>query len=110
MTMPSVPTTDIDSIPAGALILDVREDDEWAAGHIDGALHIPMGQVPGRVADLPADRPISVVCRSGARSARVTGFLVQAGTDAQNVAGGMQIWEAAGRPMVSETGGAPSVI
>jgi rhodanese-related sulfurtransferase len=110
MTMPSVPTTDIDSIAADALVLDVREGDEWAAGHIDGALHIPMGEVPDRVGDLPAGKAVSVVCRSGGRSARVTAYLVQAGVDARNVAGGMQVWEAAGRPMVSETGAAPSVI
>ncbi|HEX3813892.1 MAG TPA: rhodanese-like domain-containing protein [Mycobacteriales bacterium] len=110
MTQPSVPTVDIDSLPTDALVLDVREDDEWAAGHIDGAVHIPMNEVPDRVADLPSGQPVSVVCRSGGRSARVTGFLVQAGVDAHNVAGGMQIWEAAGRPMVSENGAAPSVI
>lgn len=110
MTLPSVPTIDIDSFPAGGVVLDVREPDEWAAGHIDGALHIPMNQVPDRVADLQDGKSVAVICRSGARSARVTGYLVQAGIDAHNVAGGMQVWEAAGRPMVSENGVAPSVI
>jgi rhodanese-related sulfurtransferase len=110
MTHPAVPTTDIDSIPAGALILDVREDDEWAAGHIEDAVHIPMTQVPGQLAALPTDKSVAVICRSGHRSAQVTAYLVQAGLNAQNVAGGMQVWEAAGRPMVSETGAAPAVI
>jgi rhodanese-related sulfurtransferase len=110
MTQPAVPTTDIDSIPDGAFILDVREDDEWAAGHIDGALHVPMGLIPQQLDALPADRSIAVVCRSGHRSARVTAYLVQSGVSAQNLAGGMQVWEAAGRPMVSETGATPTVI
>jgi rhodanese-related sulfurtransferase len=110
MTHPAIPTTDIDSIPAGSLILDVREDDEWAAGHIEDAVHIPMNEVPERLGELPADQAIAVICRSGQRSGRVTAYLVQAGVNAQNVAGGMQVWEAAGRPMVSETGAAPAVI
>jgi rhodanese-related sulfurtransferase len=106
----NVPSTEIDSIPAGAIVLDVRENDEWAAGHIDGAVHVPMGEVPDRLAELPTDQPVAVLCRAGGRSARVTGYLVQAGIDARNINGGMQAWEAAGRPMVSESGGPPTVI
>jgi rhodanese-related sulfurtransferase len=106
----NVPSTEIDSIPAGAIVLDVRENDEWAAGHIDGAVHLPMGEVPDRLAELPTDQPVAVLCRAGGRSARVTAYLVQAGIDARNINGGMQAWEAAGRPMVSENGGPPTVI
>jgi rhodanese-related sulfurtransferase len=96
-----------------AVLLDVREDDEWAAGHIDGALHIPMGELPGRfgeVADLAdASRELVVVCRSGHRSARVVAWLAQNGVDAVNLAGGLGAWTSAGRSLVSETGGAPFV-
>lgn len=108
--MSELPSTTVDSIPAGAFLLDVREPDEWAAGHIDSALHVPIAQIPDRVADLPGDRPIAVFCRGGGRSSRVTGFLVQSGIDAHNVTGGMRAWEAAGRPMVSDSGAPPEVI
>ena len=108
--VPSVSATDV---PPDAVVLDVREDDEWAAGHIDGAHHIPMGELPGRfgdVADLAGDSPeLVVVCRSGHRSARVVAWLAQNGVDAVNLDGGMGAWVSAGRPMVSETGGAPFV-
>jgi rhodanese-related sulfurtransferase len=100
-------------VPPDAVLLDVREDDEWAAGHVDGALHIPMGQLPGRfgdVAELADTGPeLVVVCRSGSRSARVVAWLAQNGVDAVNLDGGMRAWTSAGRPMVSETGGAPFV-
>ncbi len=64
-----VPTTAVTDLPEDATVLDVREDDEWAAGHIAGALHIPMGQVPQRLEDLPEGQ-LHVVCRSGGRSQR----------------------------------------
>ena len=92
------------------VLLDVREDDEWRAGHIDAAVHIPMGSVPARLAEIPVDRPIVVVCRSGGRSAQVTGFLAAAGREAVNLAGGMHAWSEAGRPMTSDGASAPSVI
>jgi rhodanese-related sulfurtransferase len=106
--VPSVPAAEL---PDGALLLDVREDDEWAAGHAPRAVHIPMGELPGRLDELPADGNVYVVCRSGGRSARVTAYLNANGWDAVNVDGGMQSWHAAGRGMVSEQPGAqPQVI
>lgn len=110
MTHSAVPTIGVDALTSDSVILDVRENDEWAAGHIADAIHVPMAEIPTRVAQLPADQPLAVICRSGARSARVTAYLAQAGLDARNVAGGMQMWEAAGRPMVSDTGDSPTVI
>ena len=104
-----VPTVSAAEIPAGAAVLDVREDDEWVHGHVEGATHIPMGQVPARLDDVPEADPLYVVCRGGGRSARVAAWLNQNGYDAVNVAGGMGDWEAAGKPMVSETGRPPFV-
>jgi rhodanese-related sulfurtransferase len=83
-------------IRAGALLLDVREDDEWDAGHVSGAAHIPLGHLAERLDELPGDRQVVVVCRSGVRSARATAFLATSGFDAVNLAGGMRAWAAAG--------------
>ncbi len=104
-----VPTVSATDLPADAVVLDVREDDEWVHGHIDGAMHIPMGQVPARLDELPEADPLYVVCRSGGRSARVAAWLNANGYDAVNVGDGMGGWEAVGLPMVSETGRAPFV-
>lgn len=106
----NVPTASVADIPAGQFLLDVREDDEWAAGHATEAVHIPMGEIAGRLGDLPADQSVYVVCRSGGRSARVTAYLAANGWDATNVEGGMQAWQASGRPMVSETQADPEVL
>jgi rhodanese-related sulfurtransferase len=105
----SVPTVDAASVPAEGALLDVREQDEWDAGHVDGALHIPMGEVAARTADLPDER-LYVMCRVGGRSAQVVQYLVAQGLDAVNIDGGMFAWEAAGRPMVSGSGGQGTVL
>jgi rhodanese-related sulfurtransferase len=98
-----------DPLPEGLLVLDVREPVEWQYGHIEGALHIPMSELPGRLDELP-DAQTLVVCKVGARSARVVAWLVQQGRDAVNLDGGLLEWEAAGRAMVSETGQPPVVV
>jgi rhodanese-related sulfurtransferase len=111
--MTGVPTVAItgvpDPLPEGLAVLDVREPVEWQHGHIDGALHIPMNELPSRLDELP-DEQLLVVCKVGGRSARVVGWLVQQGREAVNLDGGMLDWEAAGRAMVSETGGPPQVV
>jgi rhodanese-related sulfurtransferase len=108
--VPSVHVPDLpESLPDGVTLLDVREPDEWAAGHAPEAIHIPMGELAGRLDDLPADNEVYVVCRSGGRSARVTAYLNANGWDAKNVEGGMQSWQAAGRPITSDNG-EPTVI
>ena len=84
---------------AGALLLDVREDDEWAAGHADGARHLPLGQIGASEQDLPRDREVLLICRSGRRSAQAAQLLRNAGHSAVNVAGGMQAWTQAGLPV-----------
>jgi len=88
---------------AGAFMLDVREPDEWAAGHIPGATLIPLGSLESRVGELPADRDIVVVCRSGNRSAQGRDVLRANGlARSTSMAGGMNDWVAAGLPV--ETG------
>jgi rhodanese-related sulfurtransferase len=97
------------SVPDDAWLLDVREDGEWTAGHAPDAVHMPMGQVAARAGEIPRDQTVYVICRSGGRSGQVTSALAGAGWQAVNVAGGMQDWAAAGRPMVAESGAAPFV-
>lgn len=108
MVSPSeIPTVSVSDLPKdGLALLDVREDDEWAAGHAPGAKHIPLGELPDRVAELPDDMPVYVVCRSGGRSARAAAWLNATGWDAVNVAGGMKSWHAEGRNVVGEQPGA----
>jgi rhodanese-related sulfurtransferase len=109
MFPPSVPSITVPDLAPDAVFLDVREPAEWRAGHIEGALHIPLADVPARLGELPAESEVVVVCRSGGRSARATGWLVQNGYDVVNLEGGMGAWADAGREMVSETGEAPTV-
>lgn len=84
--------------------LDVREDDEWQAGHIDGARHIPLGDLRGRVGELAKGRPIVAVCRSGSRSAAAVRGLRQLGYEAENLDGGVTAWAKAGLPLVDAAG------
>jgi len=79
-------------LEAGALLIDVREPSEWQAGHVAQALLLPMGQVARHRSDLPQDRQIVVVCRSGGRSAAVAEALRTWGFDAVNLSGGMTAW------------------
>lgn len=94
--VPAVPAAEV---PQDAYLLDVREQDEWDAGRAPDAVHIPMGRLSDRAAEIPRDREVFVICRSGGRSAQVTVALNQAGWLARNVDGGMQAWAAAGRAM-----------
>lgn len=105
----NVPAIDAGAVPKGGYLLDVREPNEWLAGHAPDAIHIPMRDVIDRADELPCDREIYVVCRTGTRSARVTKALCSAGSYAVNVEGGMVRWEAKGRPLVSETQASPFV-
>ena len=109
MRPPPVPSVSAVDVPADAYLLDVREPEEWVAGHAPDAVHLPLGALMARLADVPADREVVVVCRVGARSAAATVFLVGRGLRAVNLDGGMVAWAAAGRPMVSETGRPPVV-
>lgn len=109
--MSDIPTVTVSELPDDVLMVDVREPDEWAAGHAPGAVHIPMGDVPARLDELPAtDDSLAVVCRSGGRSGRAVQWLVQQGFDVVNVEGGMQSWARSGKPLASENGQQPAVI
>ena len=105
-----VPSVELKDLPAGCALLDVREDDEWAAGRAPGATHVPMSELAGRLGEVPSGEQLYVICRSGGRSARVTAYLNSNGWDALNVGGGMLAWEAARRPMEADGAGQPQVI
>jgi rhodanese-related sulfurtransferase len=91
-------------VDAGALLLDVRNPNEWQAGHAEGAAWIPMRELAERQEELPTDREIVVICKVGSRSAQVAEALVAAGYDAANVAGGAEAWQQAGLPIVTDDG------
>jgi len=94
-------------IADGALLLDVRDLDEWAAGHAPGAVHVPLGQLDP--ATLPRDRVVVAICRSGNRSDTAARWLVAAGLDVRNLAGGMKAWAADGHS-VRRADGQPGMV
>ena len=87
----------------GAVLLDVREPDEWAAGHAPNAIHVPLAEVETTAARF-AGQEVLTVCRSGGRSAKAAETLTQAGIEVRNVAGGMTAWAAAGLPVMRDDG------
>jgi len=86
----------------GALLLDVREDNEWTAGHAPDARHVPLAEVPDHLDDLPVGVTIVCVCRSGARSSRAARFLAEQGRSVVNLEGGMLAWADADGPLESD--------
>lgn len=92
----------------GAVLLDVREDDEWAAGHPPDAVHLPLARVGDDVSRFTGQEVLAV-CRSGGRSATAAETLALAGIKVRNVAGGMTAWAAVGLPVVREDG-APGAV
>ena len=96
-------------VDAGALLLDVREDAEWEAGHAAQALHVSLSEVPDHLEELPRDRVVVCVCRSGARSARAANYLIEQGLQAVNLEGGMISWHTDGAAIVAD-GVEPSII
>jgi rhodanese-related sulfurtransferase len=83
----------------GAYVLDVRQPDEYEAGHVPGAVLVPLDQLEARQGEVPSDRPLLVICKSGGRSAKAVQVLNGAGYDATNVAGGTMAWIDAGHPV-----------
>lgn len=85
------------------LVVDVREPDEYAAGHVPGARLVPVDKIPGTLEELPTDAPVYVICASGNRSRGVANQLAGRGIDAWSVTGGTTAWAEAGRPIVTGT-------
>lgn len=83
---------------AGARVVDVRRDDEWAAGHVEGAEHVPLDQLAARADEL-GEGPIVFYCAVGERSLMAAQALTGAGRDAVSLAGGIGAWENAGLPI-----------
>lgn len=109
--MTEVATVNVTDLPDDAVVLDVREDDEFQAGHAPGAVHVPLDQVPARLADVPElDGPIPVICRAGGRSLRAAQWLESQGFEVVNVTGGMKSWAAAEKAVVAEGDGEPRII
>ena len=105
-----VQSVPVSAVPQDAVLLDVREDDEWAAGHAPGALHVPLGDLPARLGELPLDAELHVLCRAGGRAARAAAWLGANGVDAVVVDGGMGAWAEAGRPVVADGAESPRVL
>src|SRR2546425_11758112 len=96
---------DVSKRRSGLHLLDVREQDEWDAGHIEGAQHIPLGELAARLAEVPKEQVVVAVCRSGSRSDRAARGLRMSGFEAENLDGGMTAWVRAGLPLVAKSGG-----
>ena len=95
---------DVDTLAAasagGAVVIDVREPEEYVAGHVAGAHLLPLGEVVGRLDEVPTAEPVYVICQSGVRSLKAARFLRASGYDATSVAGGTKAWIDSGRPVV----------
>lgn len=101
-----------DEVRPDTVILDVRNADDWAAGHIAGALHVPLDQLASRMTEEPGElatgNPIVVTCGGGSRAGRAASWLNANGFNAVVLDGGMRGWKNNGRPTVSDTGEPPA--
>jgi rhodanese-related sulfurtransferase len=104
------PTEAVDMLAGDALLLDVREQHEWDAGHAPQARHLAMSELSHRIAEIPADVAVICVCHLGGRSAAVSDALNRAGFNALNLSGGMEAWQAAGLPVVNDAGQPGTVV
>jgi rhodanese-related sulfurtransferase len=102
--IPEVTAVDAEGANVENVLLDVRNADEWEAGHAARAQWIPLGDLERARFQLPMNRHIVCVCRSGARSARATESLIAWGFEASNMVGGMKAWAQAGLPVVKDDG------
>jgi len=100
-SLPAVEETGIealDGLRVDAVLLDVREPEEYAYGHVPGAINLPQAELATRLAEVPRDRPVFVICESGMRSLRSSQFLRQMGYDhVTNVRGGTAAWRKSGQ-------------
>jgi rhodanese-related sulfurtransferase len=102
--------TDASAGSEPVFLLDVRNAAEWEAGHAPSAKWVPLAELEGARFQIPINRKIACICRTGVRSAKAAGELVQMGFQAVNVVGGMRAWEAAGFPVVRDDGSPGAVI
>lgn len=107
--MSDIETVTVDNVPEGGFVLDVREDYEFEAGHVPGAHHIPLAELPLRYTELDPDEDVYVICRTGGRSVQAALWLTAQGFTAINVAGGSGAWIDAAKPIVSENGQEPVI-
>lgn len=112
-------TVDPLSVPEGATLFDIREQEEWDAGHAPNARHLPASELAGRVGELfektdgsPADddEDIYIVCRSGGRTFQVAQWLASQGIEVINVGGGMGAWIDQGLPIVKDGEGEARIV
>jgi rhodanese-related sulfurtransferase len=96
--------TDVSKQRSALHLLDVREQDEWDAGHIEGSQHIPLGELGERLDEVPTEGVVVAVCRSGSRSDRAMRGLRASGYAAENLDGGVTAWSRAGLPLVASDG------
>jgi rhodanese-related sulfurtransferase len=107
--MTDISVTELSALP-DPTVIDVREPYEWEAAHAAGAIHIPLGDLPARLTEVPTGVPVHVICAAGGRSLQGAAFLEQNGLTAINVTGGMAAWQQAGLPFLTgaDAGGASS--
>ena len=105
-----IESVDPTQVPEGAHLIDVREQDEWDAGHAPSAQHVPASELIARLGELPEDDDLYLVCRSGGRSRQATMWLNANGYDAIDVRGGMDQWFESGLPMVADGDAEPRVL
>lgn len=95
-----------DALAGGAVAIDVREPDEWDAGHLEGSVHIPLSELGGRLDELPQDATLVMVCRTGSRSDLAAHALARNGrTGCANLAGGLAAWVTEGRTLAPDGAG-----
>lgn len=102
MSETATPEIDVEELAVAhgsGLLVDVREPNEYAAGHVPGAVLIPMSQLANRISEIDKTCPVFVICGSGNRSSAMTDLLQDAGFDAVSVAGGTGAWTRSGRPL-----------
>lgn len=111
MAETQIPQVDVRTVNEDAVILDVREPNEFVAGHAPGAVSIPLGELRDRVAEVPSiNGRLHIICKAGARSQAAAEFLAERGIDVANIVGGTGAWYDAGKTLVSETGETPAVV
>ena len=100
----AIPSINIEEVTPDDMLLDVRELDEWEAGHAPNAIHLALSTLAESGLDVPAGSRVQVICKVGGRSAQATNYLRSLGIDAVNVSGGMLAWEQAGQAVVTDSG------